>query len=178
MKKLLCNSTFKYTIVVCTVILLFESCLSIDFLFYPTVMIDGIKIKEDTVATNRQNHKNARYYETKGITKMNSKDTNELKLSRQLFNASLAYNQSSSEVWGLLGDVYVKESELNDSIIGHEKLTNAIYYYSGAIALDSNNKWLYYQRGKCYYSVSNSAYVSDYRKSCELGNKTACMLIK
>jgi lipoprotein NlpI len=105
-------------------------------------------------------------------------DTNDLKLARRLFNASLAFDASLPEVWDYLGDVSVQESQLNKNNSNNDKLMTAIYYYNKAIELDSMNNLFYYERANCYYSIGDTAYLSDYRKSCNLGNSKACIVIK
>jgi hypothetical protein len=117
-------------------------------------------------------------YFSKGYAKMNSKDTNELKLARQYLKASLVYDGAYPETWMLLGEISVKESELTKDTLRVIKLIEAIYYYNKAIATDSTNNVFYYRRGLCSYNLGDTTYLSDYRKSCGLGNADACAAIK
>jgi hypothetical protein len=184
MNKLL-NSPIIIAITAFIVITLFEGCVtSLEPLAISGDFADLNYLKShppqktNSPLLERQNRKRAKEYAAQGVLKMNSKDTNELKLARRLFYASLSYEDTSPEVWGYLGDVSVQENQLNKTNISNDKLMSAIYYYDRAIELDSMNNSFYYERANCYFLIGDTAYLSDYRKSCNLGNSKACIAIK
>ncbi len=179
------KSTVILSITTCILITQFESCItSLDplamfvelsdlnyFLNHPTK-------RPNSTLSVQQNSARANEYAAQGILKMNSIDTNDLKLARRYFYASLSFDESSPQVWGYLGNVSMKEYQLNKSNSGNEKLVNAVYYYNKAIELDGMNDSFYFERATCYYAMGDTAYLADYRKSCDLGNAKACSVIK
>lgn len=145
---------------------------------YTAYLISYYKHKSDPVNMHKENMQQADDYFSKGLAKMDSKDTNDLKLARQYFKASLALDDGYADTWMLLGEVSMQESKLNLEPVKNYKLIDALYYYNKAIELDSNNNMFYYRRGLCYYNLGDTTFLSDYRKSCILGNRTACTEIE
>lgn len=171
-------------------ILLFEGCSSgfyidmygLRFSYPPDNRAAKKKDGKNLSAENRllvmQNREKANSYIAQGILKSNSNDTNELKLARKFLLASLTFDETRSEVWSYLGEVSLQESKINKVIDKNNKLMDAVFYYNKAIELDSMNNSYYFQRANCYYSIGDSAYLSDYRKACNLGNSKACIIIR
>lgn len=165
-------------------IMLFEGCvtslepLAISADFADLNLINNKLRKTNSSLSAQQNRQRANTYAIQGVSKINSNDTNELKSARQLFNASLNFDDTRAEIWNYLGDVSMQEYRLNEiAAIKNNKVADAMRYYNKAIVLDSTNNLFYYQRAICYYAMSDTAYFSDYRKSCSLGNAEACRVI-
>ncbi|MEO8149598.1 MAG: hypothetical protein ABI723_18310, partial [Bacteroidia bacterium] len=124
------------------------------------------------------NNRDAEKYFNDGLKKLQSNDTNDLRLARHYFKAAMALSAESVSTNMLLGEVSLKESQLCSDATKNNKLTEAIYYYTNAIAIDSTCNLCYFSRGTCYYNIGDKKYLSDYRKSCASGYVDACAALK
>jgi hypothetical protein len=171
------------------VIMLLESCASGLYLDvnglifqYPAIpksdRTDTVKLAAQNHLLAVQNREKANTYIAQGILKMDTYDTNELKLARKYFLASLTFDETRAEIWSYLADVSIQESQITKNDDKNTKLKNAIYYYNNAIQFDTMNNQYYYKRGTCFYALNDTACISDYRKACSLGNAHACDILK
>jgi tetratricopeptide (TPR) repeat protein len=93
---------------------------------------------------------------------MNNQDFQDKGLN--YFDKALSQDSKSFEAWNGKGYIFLQQ----------KKYQEAIDNFSKAIDINQADKIVYYQRGYARYYLSDTLYIGDFKKSCDLGNNSAC----
>jgi tetratricopeptide (TPR) repeat protein len=121
---------------------------------------------------------NALAYIALGSWKMNQYNLIDIHDARNYFIKAHTIDTTDSYYLYLIAYTYVQEGTYKYHTVYVENLKEAIPYLDKAISLNDKDNLYFYERYLCYSYIGDTVKANiDLRKSCELKNPVACMIL-